>query len=124
MPVHGAGGLLLLLPTLIDTVTRIMSGGLLLYMMGGDMDPLLALLFYYIHVLLMVAFNIIFNNEKLNSGSATYWRNLLLNSLVSQYSYTHFEFTSLIRGNQRGQPGPKKEFSSTNLPSSVRVSFT
>ena len=121
LPVHGAGGLLLLLRTLIDTVTRIMSVGLLLYMLNGDMEPLLALLFYYLHVLLMVAFNIIFNNEKLNSGSATYWRNLLLNWLASQYSYTHFEFTSLIGGNQK-RPVWTKEGIQLHQPSLIRQS--
>ena len=121
LSVHGAGGLLLLLRILIDTVTRIMSVGLLLYMLGGNMNPLLALLFYYLHFLFMVVFNLIFNNEKPNLGSATYWRNLLLNSLSSQYSYTHFEFTNLIRGNQRSQE-EKKEGIELHQPSLIRQS--
>ena len=105
LPVFSASGLLLLLRTLIDTVIRIMSAGLLLYMLDGHMNPTLALMFYYLHCLIMVAFNLVFNIEKLNSGSARFWRNLFLDSLSSQYSYTHFEFTSLIRGKKQKKDG-------------------
>ena len=81
------------------------------------MNPIMALLLYYLHVLIMAIFNTVFNSEKINLGSARFWRNLFLNSLSSQYSYTHVEFTSLIRGKKQ-----KKDGVPLHQPSLIRQS--
>ena len=74
-----------------ETILRMLSVGLFLYVNTGNMDPLLALVVYYLHVAIMLNFNIIFNSKP-PTISLVYISGLLLNSLSSQYTYTYFPY--------------------------------
>jgi len=114
--------LILFLLTTSETVLRILSFGLFLYIYkdDGNLDPVLALKLYYGHVLIMFVFNILFNRTKPSPSNvtSTYFFGLLFNSLSSMFSYNHFEYELLL-----DEDNADKKVELQHQPSLIRQVF-
>ena len=114
---HKTSSLILSLRIIIETVTRILSAGVFLYVLQSNMNPLMALGLYYGHVGIMIVFNLIFNSEECISG--IYIFDLLLNSLSSTYAYTYYKYRRFL-GKENDEVEAGDERFKSHQPTLVR----
>lgn len=69
--INAKNGVILFFSMIMSTISRLMLVGIFLYSTnktGRSFSPLLAILIYYIHVIVMVVFNVLFNTAKPSMG--------------------------------------------------------
>jgi len=91
--------------TTLETMSRILSFGIFLYLASDNLNLTLALGVYYSHVSIMLVFNFLFN-QKAPEFSFPYLIDIFFNSLSSTYSYMYYNYAKLLRkeDDQKHQP--------------------
>jgi len=91
----GKSAIAIFLLTTLETMSRILSFGIFLYLASDNLDPTMALLLYYGHVSIMLVFNILLNQQT-PRFSFPYLLGILFNSLSSTYSYNYYSYDKLL----------------------------
>merc|ERR1719319_1469594 len=99
---------IILLLTTLETMSRILSVGMFLYLYSENLNPIMALGIYYVHVGIMLAFNIMFNKER-PKFSFAYVIGLIFNSLSSTYSYNYYNYAKPLDKNLPRKADPSNK---------------
>merc|ERR1719319_43470 len=119
--------LTIFLLTFLETMSRILSVGMFLYLYSENLNPTMALGVYYGHVSIMLVFNILFNKET-PTFSFAYLFSLMFNSLSSTYSYNYHNYTKLLHNypkhiGQKDDEEEEKDDQKLHQPSLIRQVF-
>merc|ERR1719416_83650 len=99
----GKSGLAIFSLTTLETMSRILSFGIFLYLASDNLNPIMAFYVYYGHVAIMLVFNVLLN-RKTPEFSFPYLIDLFFNSLSSTYSYNNFNYAKLLRKEDDPKP--------------------